>query len=327
MNIIKQLATSVVLLAGTWSAAGQEIVEYIHTDALGSPVAVSDAAGNVTERTVYEPYGATVGVQASDAPGFTGHVADAATGLTYMQQRYYDSAIGSFLSVDPVTPYGQGFGQFNRYRYANGNPVGNVDRDGRQCTGTHITAVCQAGGVSGLVTSTAGAGAARQANQALRNADGFRPFDSKKEMYGVWASSVEPVSESWGVEIASLFYKAPGGKVRAGPAHSDGRPTSANGVFPLTRGRDEIGFMHTHPRLAIMSSADMLVHKSSREMFRGGPNSGYGDLSTAASREVDAMMVRNGRVYEFSFESYQRAMNQPGGDPYVRLGDLVKEVK
>lgn len=132
MNIIKQLATSVVLLAGTWSAAGQEIVEYIHTDALGSPVAVSDAAGNVTERTVYEPYGATVGSGPSDAPGFTGHVADSATGLTYMQQRYMDPELGGFLSVDPVTAYQQPVGQFNRYRYANGNPYTFNDPDGRQ---------------------------------------------------------------------------------------------------------------------------------------------------------------------------------------------------
>jgi RHS repeat-associated protein len=130
MNIIKQLATSVVLLAGTWSAAGQEIVEYIHTDALGSPVAVSDAAGNVTERTVYEPYGATVGTGPSDAPGFTGHVADSATGLTYMQQRYMDPQLGLFLSVDPVTTHSDPVGAFNRYWYADNNPYRFLDPDG-----------------------------------------------------------------------------------------------------------------------------------------------------------------------------------------------------
>lgn len=136
MNIIKRLVTGFVLLAGTWSAAGQEIVEYIHTDALGSPVAVSDAAGNVTERTVYEPYGATVGTGPSDAPGFTGHVADSATGLTYMQQRYMDPEVGGFLSVDPVTAYDEPVGMFNRYRYAAGNPFKFTDPDGRCYTST-----------------------------------------------------------------------------------------------------------------------------------------------------------------------------------------------
>lgn len=130
MNIIKRLATGAVLLAGTWSAAGQEIIEYIHTDALGSPVAVSDAAGNVIERTVYEPYGATVRAGPSDAPGFTGHVADSATGLTYMQQRYYDAEIGAFLSVDAVAAYSGSSANFNRYRYGNGNPLKFLDPDG-----------------------------------------------------------------------------------------------------------------------------------------------------------------------------------------------------
>lgn len=131
MNIIKRLATGVVMLAGTWSAAGQEIIEYVHTDALGSPVAVSDAAGNVTERTLYEPYGATVGAGPSDAPGFTGHVADSATGLTYLQQRYLDSETGRFLSVDPVSALQYPVQTFNRYRYALNNPYRFADPDGR----------------------------------------------------------------------------------------------------------------------------------------------------------------------------------------------------
>jgi len=32
-------------------------------------------------------------------------VSDAATGLSYMQQRYMDPPLGVFLSVDPVTAY------------------------------------------------------------------------------------------------------------------------------------------------------------------------------------------------------------------------------
>ncbi|AWH46758.1 hypothetical protein C1926_17910 [Stenotrophomonas sp. ZAC14A_NAIMI4_1] len=40
--------------------------------------------------------------------------------------------MGVFLSVDPVTAYEQPVGQFNRYRYANGNPYKFTDPDGRQ---------------------------------------------------------------------------------------------------------------------------------------------------------------------------------------------------
>lgn len=76
---------------------------YQHTDALGSPVALSDELGAVVERHVYEPWGAIVGKPAYSGIGYTGHVMDGGTGLTYMQQRYYDQSIGRFLSVDPVS--------------------------------------------------------------------------------------------------------------------------------------------------------------------------------------------------------------------------------
>ena len=43
----------------TVGAPAGDTVTYIHTDALGSPVARSDSAGNVISRTSYEPYGRT----------------------------------------------------------------------------------------------------------------------------------------------------------------------------------------------------------------------------------------------------------------------------
>jgi hypothetical protein len=48
-----------------------------------------------------------------------------------MQQRYYDPQIGTFLSVDPVTPNSETGESFNRFAYANGNPLRFVDPDGR----------------------------------------------------------------------------------------------------------------------------------------------------------------------------------------------------
>ena len=106
-------------------------ITYHHTDALGSPVAVTDSARNVVERNQYTPYGALLGKPNPDGPGYTGHVMDAATGLTYMQQRYYDPSIGRFLSVDPVTASTVNGGNFNRYWYGNNNPYKFVDPDGR----------------------------------------------------------------------------------------------------------------------------------------------------------------------------------------------------
>lgn len=135
MKIKKILVGVAVLLGlslGTVSVSAQEFVQYVHTDALGSPVAISDANGAIVERTVYEPYGAVVGGAKGDRPGFTGHVSDSATGLTYMQQRYNDPELGRFLSVDPVSAYSNPVELFNRYSYAGSNPYRFVDPDGRQ---------------------------------------------------------------------------------------------------------------------------------------------------------------------------------------------------
>jgi RHS repeat-associated protein len=105
-------------------------VTYIHTDGLGSPVARTSASGTVISRTRYEPYGYVAsGVQPTI--GFTGHVNDVDTGLTYMQQRYYDPVAGRFLSIDPVTTDANTGGSFNRYAYANNSPYRYVDPDGR----------------------------------------------------------------------------------------------------------------------------------------------------------------------------------------------------
>jgi RHS repeat-associated protein len=63
--------------------------------------------------------------------GFTGHVNDVDTGLTYMQQRYYDPVAGRFLSIDPVVTDANTGYSFNRYAYANHNPYKFIDPDGR----------------------------------------------------------------------------------------------------------------------------------------------------------------------------------------------------
>ncbi|MEJ1095430.1 MULTISPECIES: RHS repeat-associated core domain-containing protein [unclassified Pseudoxanthomonas] len=88
-------------------------------------------SGNVIERSEYAPYGELLNRPLTDGPGYTGHVQDAATGLTYMQQRYYDPQVGRFLSVDPVTASTANGSNFNRYKYASINPYLFVDPDGQ----------------------------------------------------------------------------------------------------------------------------------------------------------------------------------------------------
>ena len=110
--------------------------QYIHTDGLGSPVARTSTTRGLISRTRYEPYGRTA-MGAQPTIGFTGHMNDIETGLTYMQQRYYDPAAGRMLSIDPVVTDANTGASFNRYTYAESNPYRYIDPDGRQAWPTH----------------------------------------------------------------------------------------------------------------------------------------------------------------------------------------------
>jgi RHS repeat-associated protein len=114
-----------------WPSNAVLATKYQHTDALGSPVAVTNASGQLIERMDYEPWGAIIGNPARSGMGYTGHVMDGATGLTYMQQRYYDQSIGRFLSMDPMAADTVNGWNFNRYNYAANNPYKFKDPDGR----------------------------------------------------------------------------------------------------------------------------------------------------------------------------------------------------
>jgi RHS repeat-associated protein len=146
---MRRLATLGIGLALLWGSAthAADTVYYIHTDALGSPVAMTDANRNVIERTQYAPYGQVLNRPEHDGPGYTGHEEDSATGLTNMQQRYAWKVIGRMISIDPVGVDTTAGASFNRYAYANDNPYRYTDPDGRManqdqeqspCTGSHI---------------------------------------------------------------------------------------------------------------------------------------------------------------------------------------------
>lgn len=160
------------LLAARELAGGVESTKYSHNDALGSPVAVTAATGEVLQRTDYEPLGETIGDTIYDGIGYAGHVMDGLTGLVQMQQRYYDPQLGIFLSADPVSALSDPVGMFNRYRYAASNPYSYVDPDGRQCqkiTGSNICGGESWGKLSITQVNPAGEGEAQKGGSSAAN--------------------------------------------------------------------------------------------------------------------------------------------------------------
>jgi RHS repeat-associated protein len=126
---------------------------YVHNDGLHSTVAETNPTGGMQLQYRYEPYGTNWNSFAIQGLGFAGQVSDVDTGLIYMQQRYYDSLAGRFLSNDSVTANP---GSFNRYWYANNNPYRYIDPDGRASVGEFIDRSAQESSDAGNYAATYG---------------------------------------------------------------------------------------------------------------------------------------------------------------------------
>ncbi|MBP7963694.1 MAG: RHS repeat-associated core domain-containing protein [Caldilineaceae bacterium] len=133
------------------------VLTYLHSDHLSSNTLVTNANGTVHSSQNYCAYGGkrtatwygsecdptTPNALPTDRT-FTGQEQDT-TGLMFYHARFYDPALGTFISPDTVVPEPGVVVDYNRYLYTRGNPLKYTDADG------HSTLCSSALGIPGGV--------------------------------------------------------------------------------------------------------------------------------------------------------------------------------
>ena len=102
-----------------------------HYDYRGSTVALTNLQGGVTDTFTYDTYGKLLTRTGTTATPFLYNGRDGVmtdeNGLVYMRARYYSPTFKRFINADVVAGSITNAITLNRYAYANGNPVSNVD--------------------------------------------------------------------------------------------------------------------------------------------------------------------------------------------------------
>lgn len=122
-------------------AALGPVQSYYERDGLGSVITLSDPKGNVTQSYRYSAFGETYGVAPADTNPYryTGEYADEVIGLQYNRARVYDATVGRFISLDSYDPPPQMVDLVNKYYYASGDPVDEIDPSGETTTTAEVT--------------------------------------------------------------------------------------------------------------------------------------------------------------------------------------------
>jgi RHS repeat-associated protein len=144
-DVALETAAGLLVLNRTTSSG----TRYLHPDANTNVAVVTDGAGSVVARSSYAPFGArrTEGDPGPSGPfGFCGAlgVREDIGGLLDMRARFYDPTLGRFTSPDPWPAYLPEPITLNRYLYALGDPISQVDPYGLFClTGKNDKGKCR----------------------------------------------------------------------------------------------------------------------------------------------------------------------------------------
>ena len=105
------------------------VTSYYEQDGLGSITSLGTASGSLANSYVYSAFGGLVSSTGTVANpiSYTGREFDSEVGLHYYRARYYDPAVGRFVSQDPA---GIIRGGINPYKYVGNDPHNFSDPSG-----------------------------------------------------------------------------------------------------------------------------------------------------------------------------------------------------
>jgi RHS repeat-associated protein len=111
---------------------GSSTLYYLLTDHRGSTAITATSGGGWYGELRYYPWGGTrysSGTTPTDYR-FTGQQEIATIGLYFYNSRFYDAALGRFVSPDSIIPHRQGSQAWDRYAGMNNNPIRYKDPSG-----------------------------------------------------------------------------------------------------------------------------------------------------------------------------------------------------
>ena len=116
---------------------GLDAPQWFISDRQGGVQQIVDQGGSVLRHQMFLPFGQALvfATNASETRDYTGHHRDA-SGLLYMQARYYDPIIGQFTSPDSLRQTGPQ--QLNPYAYVSNDPMNLTDPTGHMAAGPVI---------------------------------------------------------------------------------------------------------------------------------------------------------------------------------------------
>jgi len=135
---------AVVKFGTNLPVGGDGVVNYFHTDGLGSTTAITDADGDVVKRFAFDAWGKRLDLNLSTLTpspvtssnngnftrGYTDHEHLDDFNLIHMNGRVYDPVLGRFLSADPHVDGAYDSQGYNRYSYVGNNPMNATDPSG-----------------------------------------------------------------------------------------------------------------------------------------------------------------------------------------------------